>query len=91
MLDQVPAVPIQVFKHGHGSVILVPWGLHKRNAPIGICPKISLEIVSVEKEEHPSAGLALDTRNLLGGLGSRKQDAALPSSMRREHNPAFGI
>src|SRR6185437_9771978 len=90
-LDQVPAVAVEVLEHRHGAIGLVPRRLEKKDAVGGEGCKIATEIVGLEEEADPPAGLVADGRHLLLVRGARQQQpGAAPTGGGHQH-PALAI
>jgi hypothetical protein len=66
MLDQVPAVAIELFEHRDGAVGFDPGRLHEGYALGEIGCMVAGEIVGVEEQEHAASGLVVDAVGLRG-------------------------
>lgn len=88
-LQQVPQVAVEVGEHGHHAVVGL-FGLADEFDPFrGHGIVVAPEVVGVEEEEHPSAGLVAD-EGLLFRLGrARQQQRGAFSTRWRDHHPAF--
>ena len=88
-LDQIPAIAVEVGEHGDGAVRLQPRPVDEDDAPVLERGMVALEVIRVEKEKHPAAGLRSDRPSLAFVGRSRKQQAAPTRTLRRHDDPAF--
>src|SRR6185437_7545294 len=88
-LQQIPQVSVEVSEDSHRAVALLPWLANEYDAALPVTPEITPEVVGMEKQEHPSAGLIADTRLLIWIDGSRKQQPGLCRAGRRHQHPSL--
>src|SRR5688572_12117069 len=65
-LEQVPRIAVEIFEHSYRAVRFFPRGLAEMHAAREIVGVVALEIVRVQEEKHPPAGLTADDAFLLG-------------------------
>src|SRR5262249_11837361 len=65
--EQVPFVPVEIFENCHCSIRFLSWLLFKLDVFSLHSMVVTPEIVSVHKEEDPSASLIPNTGELLRG------------------------
>lgn len=68
-LQQIPLVAAQIAEYDDLAVVLVARRLDEFDAARLHVGELGVEIVGVEKQEHASAGLVADLRQLLGADG----------------------
>ena len=88
-LQQVPQIPIQIFKNGHGAIrfdFRFPReGYTQGNHLMVITP----EVVGMEEKKDSAAGLLADESFLLSIRSAGQQQRRTGSSGRSYHHPAF--
>jgi hypothetical protein len=77
-LQEIPLVAVEVFENGDGAVGFLARRLEEMHAAGLVSLVITPEVVGVEEEKDPAAGLIADGQGLLrsGGFGEEKSGAA---------------
>jgi hypothetical protein len=77
VLQQVPAVAIQILKHCHGAIGCLTWKARERDTCGNHPVVVALEIVGLQKEEDATTSLIADKRLLARrGCSGQKQRCA---------------
>jgi hypothetical protein len=88
-LDQIPAIATEVREDGDGAVRLQPRPVDEDDAPFRERRVIAPEVIRVEEEKYPAAGLGPDRPSLALVGRFRKQQAAPARTLRRHDDPAL--
>jgi hypothetical protein len=89
-LDEVPAVAVEVLEHGDHAVALVARRLDEAHTASGHPLMIPAEVVGVEEEADPAAGLPADACPLpVVGRAGEQNRGRRAAAGGRDHHPAF--
>lgn len=87
--DQIPAVAERVAPDGDRSIGLMPGGFFKNDACRGEGGMIAGEVIGLQKQENPAAGLVADGSGLAVSFGAGKQKAGA-AAWCCDRDPALG-
>lgn len=73
-LDQIPPVPVKVFKHRYNAVVLVARFLDENDALAQVLEMISGEVVCFEEKEYSTAALISNCLSLSVVSSTRQQE-----------------
>lgn len=88
-MEEIPTGAVQILEYGHGTVRLLAWRPNKANTNTNHAVVVSPEVIGLQEEEHPAAGLIADERLLLLGGGAGQEQRGTRSAGRRDDHPAL--
>src|SRR5690349_4134270 len=88
-LDQVPGIAVEILEHRHRAIGFVPGLFAENHSLFQHRAVVACEIVCLQEEEDPPAGLPADRRFLIGIRGAGEQQRRRTLALRRHDNPAL--
>lgn len=93
MLDQIPAVAIEILEHRDDAIGLLGGRADEADALRHHRPIVAPEIVGGEEQQHPSPRLIPDEARLIRRRGPGEEDRGgpLPRAGRADGDPALAL
>src|SRR6476619_2723037 len=88
-LDEIPGIAIQILENGDQAVGLLIGLANKSDALRFQRFVIARQIIRIQEEKYPTAGLVADALTLLVIHGAREKKAGSSRSARPDNDPAL--
>src|SRR5690554_2819021 len=89
VLQQIPKVAVQILEHRHGPVRLLFRLAHEDHAGGDEAVVIAPEVICLQEQENPPAGLLTNQGDLLRRRRTREEERRAAASGRSDRYPAL--